>query len=102
MIKPKDAKWADYFITKYKVDVNHLGKAGSVGDEPAINVAAFNNNVEGLKTLVKNGANINLATSQGINAIQKAAQHNSLNAAKYLIEQKANLKGYNSTYFNAI
>jgi len=102
MIKEKDAKWAEYFITKYKVDVNHLGKAGSVGDEPAINVAAFNNNVEGLKTLVKNGANINLATSQGINAIQKAAQHNSLDAAKYLVEQKANLKGYNSTFFNAV
>jgi len=102
MIKAKDANWAEYFITKYKVDVNHLGKAGSAGDEPAINVAAFNNNVEGLKTLVKNGANINLSTSQGINAIQKAAQHNSLDAAKYLIEQKANLKGYNSTFFNAV
>jgi len=102
MIKAKDANWAEYFITKYKVDVNHLGKAGSAGDEPAINVAAFNNNVEGLKTLVKNGANINLSTSQGINAIQKAAQRNSLNAAKYLIEQKANLKGYNATYFNAV
>jgi len=102
MIKAKDANWADYFITTYKVDVNHLGKAGSAGDEPAINVAAFNNNVEGLKTLVKNGANINLSTSQGINAIQKAAQHNSLDAAKYLIEQKANLKGYNSTFFNAV
>jgi len=102
MVQPKDAKWAEYFITKYKVDVNHLGKAGSVGDEPAVNVAAFNNNVEGLKTLVKNGANINLSTSQGINAIQKAAQHNSLDAAKYLIEQKANLKGYNSTFFNAV
>ena len=102
MIKGKDAGWADYFITKYKVDVNHLGKAGSVGDEPAINEAAFFDNVEGLKVLVKNGANINLATSQGINAIQKAAQRNSLNAAKYLIEQKANLNGYNTTYFNAI
>jgi ankyrin repeat protein len=102
MIQTKDAKWADYFITKYKVDVNHLGKAGSVGDEPAINMAAFNNNVEGLKILVKNGAKVNLSTSQGINAIQKAAQHNSLDAAKYLIEQKANLNGYNSTFFNAV
>lgn len=102
MIQPKAAKWAEYFITTYKVDVNHLGKAGSNGDEPAINVAAFNNNVEGLKTLVKNGANINLSTSQGINAIQKAAQRNSLDAAKYLIEQKANLNGYNSTFFNAV
>ena len=102
MIQPKAAKWAEYFITKYKVDVNHLGQAGSNGDEPAINLAAFNNNVEGLKILVKNGANINLSTSQGINAIQKAASHNSLDAAKYLIEQKANLNGYNSTYFNAI
>jgi len=102
MIKAKDANWAEYFITKHKVDVNHLGKAGSVGDEPAVNVAAFNNNVEGLKILVKNGANINLSTSQGINAIQKAAQHNSLDAAKYLIEQKANLKGYNATFFNAV
>ena len=102
MINAKNAGWADYFITKYKVDVNHLGKAGSVGDEPAINEAAFFDNVEGLKVLVKNGANINLSTSQGINAIQKAAQRNSLNAAKYLIELKANLKGYNSTYFNAI
>jgi len=102
MIQPKAAKWAEYFITTYKVDVNHLGKAGSNGDEPAINVAAFNNNVEGLKTLVKNGANINLSSSVGINAIQKAAQHNSLDAAKYLIEQKANLKGYNSTFFNAV
>jgi len=102
MIQPKSAKWAEYFITTYKVDVNHLNKAGSNGDEPAINVAAFNNNVEGLKVLVKNGANINLSTSQGINAIQKAAFHNSLDAAKYLIEQKANLKGYNSTFFNAV
>lgn len=102
MIKGKDAGWADYFITKYKVDVNHLGKAGSDGDEPAINQAAFFDNVEGLKMLVNHGANINLSTSQGINAIQKAAQHNSLNAAKYLIEQKANLNGYNSTFFNAI
>jgi len=102
MIKAKDAGWADYFITKYKVDVNHLGKAGSLGDEPAINEAAFFDNVEGLKMLVNHGANINLATSQGINAIQKAAQRNSLNAAKYLIEQKANLNGYNSTFFNAI
>ncbi len=102
MTNAKFASWADYFITTYKVDVNHLGKAGSAGDEPAINVAAFNNNVEGLKTLVKNGANINLATSQGITAIQKAASHNSLDAAKYLIEQKANLKGYNSTFFNAV
>jgi ankyrin repeat protein len=102
MINAKDAKWAEYFITKYKVDVNHVGQAGSNGDEPAINLAAFNNNVEGLKILVKNGANINLSSSQGINAIQKAASHNSLDAAKYLIEQKANLNGYNSTYFNAI
>ena len=46
MIKAKDANWAEYFITTYKVDVNHHGKAGSVGDEPAINVASFNNNVE--------------------------------------------------------
>ena len=102
MINPKNAKWADYFITTYKVDVNHLNKPGSNGDEPAINEAAFFDNVEGLKVLVNHGANINLSTSQGINAIQKAAQHNSLNAAKYLIEQKANLKGYNATYFNAV
>ncbi|MBU1013044.1 MAG: ankyrin repeat domain-containing protein [Bacteroidetes bacterium] len=102
MIRPKDAKWADYLITTYKVDVNHLGKARTTGDEPAINVASYFNNVEGLKLLVKHGANINLSTSQGINAIQTAAQRNSLDAAKYLIEQKAILKGYNSTYFNAI
>ena len=102
MIEAKQAKWADYFITTYKVDVNHLGKAGSGGDEPAINVAASFNNVEGLKLLVKHGANINLSNSQGINAIQMAAQHNSLDAAKYLIEQNANLKGYNSVFFNAI
>lgn len=102
MIRPKDAKWADYFITTYKVDVNHLGKARTTGDEPAINVASYFNNVEGLKLLVKHGANINLSTSQGINAIQTAAQRNSLDAAKYLIEQKAILKGYNSTYMNAV
>ncbi len=102
MINAKNAKWAEYFITTYKVDVNHLGQAGSNGDEPAINLAAFNNNVEGLKILVNHGANINLSTSQGINAIQKAASHNCIDAAKYLIEQKANLNGYNSTYFNAI
>ena len=102
MTNAKFASWADYFITTYKVDVNHLGKAGTAGDDPAINVAAFFDNVEGLKVLVKNGANINLATSQGINGIQKAASHNSLNAAKYLIEQKANLNGYNATFFNAI
>lgn len=101
MVNPKFATWAEYFITKYKVDVNHLNKAGSNGDEPAINLAAFFDNVEGLKVLVKNGANINLSTSQGINAIQKAAQRNSLNAAKYLTEQKANLTGYNSIYMNA-
>jgi uncharacterized protein len=102
MIQPKQAKWAEYFITKYKVDVNHLGKAGTAGDEPALSVAAFHNNVEGLKLLVRQGANINLASSQGINAIQTAAQRNSLDAAKYLIQQNANLKGYNSVYFNAI
>ncbi len=98
MLEAKQAKWAEYFITKYKVDVNHQWG----GNEPAIIVAASFNNVVGLKLLVKYGANIHLATSQGINAIQKAAQHNSLDAAKYLIEQKANLKGYNSVYFNAI
>ncbi|MDD2307078.1 MAG: ankyrin repeat domain-containing protein [Prolixibacteraceae bacterium] len=102
MIQAKHANWADYFITTYKVDVNHLGKAGSVGDEPAVNVASFFNNVEGLKTLVKHGANLNLSTSQGITAIQKAAQRNSLDAAKYLIEQKVKLNGYNSTFFNAV
>jgi len=102
MTNAKFASWADYFITTYKVDVNHLGKAGTAGDEPAINVAAFFNNVEGLKTLVKNGANVNLSTSQGITAIQSAAQRNSLDAAKYLIEQKAKLNGYNSTFFNAV
>ena len=102
MIKAKDANWAEYFITKYKVDVNHLGKAGSNGDEPAVNAASFFNNVEGLKILVKHDANINLSSSQGINAIQKAAQRNSLEAAKYLIQQNAVLNGYNSTYFNAI
>jgi len=102
MVNAKQVNWADYFITKYKVDVNHLGKAETAGDEPAINNAAFHNNVEGLKLLVKHGATINLATSQGINAIQKAAQRNSLDAAKYLIEQKANLNGYNSLYFNAV
>ena len=102
MANAKFASWADYFITTYKVDVNHLGKAGTAGDEPAINVAAFFNNVEGLKTLVKNGANVNLSTSQGITAIQSAAQRNSLDAAKYLIEQKAKLNGYNSVFFNAI
>jgi ankyrin repeat protein len=102
MIKAKDVKWAEYFITKYKVDVNHLGKAGTNGDEPAINVAAFWNNVEGINFLLKHGANINFSTSQGVNAIQMAAQHNSLEAAKYLIEQKAKLNGYNSVFFNAI
>ncbi len=102
MIQAKHANWADYFITTYKVDVNHLGKAGSVGDEPAVNVASFFNNVEGLKTLVKHGANLNLSTSQGITAIQMAAQRNSLDAAKYLIEQKVKLNGYNSTFFNAV
>ena len=102
MLKAKHVKWAEYFITKYKVDVNHLGKAGSPGDEPAVNVASSFNNVEGLKLLVKYGANINLSTSQGINAIQMAAQRNSLDAAKYLLEQNANLKGYNSVFFNAI
>ena len=102
MANAKFASWADYFITTYKVDVNHLGKAGTAGDEPAINVAAFFNNVEGLKTLVKNGANINLPTSQGITAIQSAAQRNSLDAAKYLIEQKAKLNGYNSVFLNAV
>jgi len=102
MFKAKYVQWAEYFITKYKVDVNHLGKAGTDGDEPAVNVAASFNNVEGLKLLVKYGAKINLSTSQGINAIQTAAQSNSLDAAKYLIEQKAKLKGYNSVYFNAI
>ena len=102
MQNAKQANWAEYFITKYKVDVNHLGKAGSNGDEPAINEAAFWNNVEGIKLLLKHGANINLSTSQGINAVQMAAQHNSLDAAKYLIEQNANLKGYNSVFFNAI
>jgi ankyrin repeat protein len=102
MIQAKHVNWAEYFITTYKVDVNHLGKARTHGDEPAVNVAAEFNNVEGLKLLVKHGANINLATSQGINAIQTAAQRNSLDAAKYLIEQKAVLNGYNSTYFNAI
>ncbi|MFA9392911.1 MAG: ankyrin repeat domain-containing protein [Prolixibacteraceae bacterium] len=102
MMQPKQAKWAEYFIITYKVDVNHLGKAGSYGDEPAVNVASSFNNVEGLKLLVKHGANINLSTSQGINAIQMAASHNSLDAAKYLIAQKTILKGYNSVYFNAI
>ncbi len=102
MVQAKQAKWADYFITKYKVDVNHLGKAGTLADEPAVNIAASFNNVEGLKLLVKNGANINLATSQGINAIQMAAQRNSLDAAKYLIEQKAKLDGYNSAFMNAV
>ena len=102
MLKAKDVRWAEYFITKYKVDVNHLGKAGTGGDEPAINQAAHWNNVEGLKVLLKHGANINLSTSQGINAIQMAAQNNSLDAAKYLIEQNAKLKGYNSVFFNAI
>ena len=102
MLKAKDVKWAEYFITKYKVDVNHLGKAGTAADEPAINVAAFWNNVEGINFLLKHGANINLSTSQGINAIQMAAQNNSLDAAKYLIEQKAKLTGYNSVFFNAV
>jgi len=102
MIQAKHVSWAEYFITKYKVDVNRLGKAGSAGDEPAVNVASHFNNVEGLKLLVKHGANINLSTSKGINALQMAAQRNSLNTAKYLIEQKANLNGYNSLFFNAI
>ncbi len=102
MLKAKHVPWAEYFVTKYKVDVNHLGKAGTGGDEPAVNVASSFNNVEGLKFLVKQGANINLTTSQGINAIQMAAQRNSLDAAKYLIEQKAKLNGYNSVFFNAV
>jgi ankyrin repeat protein len=102
MIQAKHVGWAEYFITKYKVDVNRLGKAGSAGDEPAVNVASHFNNVEGLKLLVKHGAIINLSTSKGINALQMAAQRNSLDAAKYLIEQKANLNGYNSLFFNAI
>lgn len=95
-------KWAEYFITKYKVDVNYRGKAKTNGDQPAINVAALHNNVEGLKLLVKHGADINNSTSQGINAMQMAAQGNSLDAAKYLIQLKANIKGYNSAYFNAV
>jgi ankyrin repeat protein len=102
MTEAKTADWADYFITSYKVDVNHLGKAGSLGDDPAINEAARQNNVEGLKVLVKHGADVNLSTSQGINAIQMAAGKNSLDAAKYLIKQKVVLNGYNSLYFNAI
>jgi ankyrin repeat protein len=102
MTEAKTADWADYFITSYKVDVNHLGKAGSLGDDPAINEAARQNNVEGLKVLVKHGADVNLSTSKGINAIQMAAGKNSLDAAKYLIKQKVVLNGYNSLYFNAI
>jgi ankyrin repeat protein len=102
MILAKHANWAEYFITKYKVDVNYLGKAGSAGDEPAINVASQFDNVEGLKLLVKHGANVNLANSRGITAVQMAAHKNSLKAAKYLIDQKAKLNGYNSTFFNAV
>ena len=102
MMKAKDVKWAEYFITKYKVDVNHLGQPRTTADEPAINVAAFWNNVEGIKFLLNNGAKIDLSTSQGINAIQMAAQHNSLDAARYLIEQKAKISGYNSVSYNAM
>ena len=102
MTQAKQAKWAEYFISKYKVDVNHLGTAGLHGDEPAVNVASYHNNMEGLKILVKHGTNINLSTSQGITAIQSAAQRNSVDAAKYLIQQNALLKGYNSVYCNAI
>lgn len=102
MVSAKYADWADYFITNYNVNVNHIGKAGSHGDVPAINEAASNNNVKGLSVLFKHGADVNLSTSQGINAIQLAAQHNSLDATKYLIANKAKLNGYNSLYFNAI
>ena len=102
MVKAKNANWADYFITKYNVDVNYLGKAGSLGDVPAINDASLFNNVEGLKVLVKHGANINLSTSQGIRAIHMAAAKNNLDAAKYLINQGAILDGYNSLYLNTI
>lgn len=102
MIDAKDAEWAEYFIKKYKVDVNYIGKAGSIGDEIAINTAASFNNVAGLDVLFKHGAKVNLSTSQGINAIQTAALHNSLDAAKYLIEKGTKVNGYNSLFFNAI
>jgi len=102
MEKAKDLKWAEYFVTKYKVDVSHLGKARTSADVPAINDAALFNNVEGIKFLLKHGENINHSSSQGFNAIQTAAQHNSLDAAKYLIEQHAKLNGYNSVFFNAV
>jgi len=102
MANAKYAEWADYFITKYAVDVNHLGKAKFSGDMPAICDAARFNNVEGLKVLIKHGANINLATSQGLNAIQVAASSNSLDFAKYLIKEKVVLNGYNSLYMNAL
>lgn len=102
MQKAKDLNWAEYFVTKYKVDVTHLGQPRTAADEPAINAAAFWNNVEGIKFLQKHGENVNHSSSQGFNAIQMAAQRNSLDAAKYLIEQKAKITGYNSVFFNAI
>ncbi len=102
MVNATQAEWADYFITTHKVDVNHLGKARFSGDMPAICDAARFNNVEGLKVLIKHGANINLSTSQGLNAIQVAASSNSLDFAKYLISQGVVLDGYNSMYMNAI
>jgi len=102
MQNAKDLKWAEYFVTKYKVDVTHLGQPRTASDVPAINEAALWNNVEGIKFLQKHGENVNHSSSQGFNAIQMAAQRNSLDAAKYLIEQKAKITGYNSVFFNAV
>ena len=41
MTNAKYAAWAEYFITKYKVDVNHLGKARTGGFSLVVDTAKY-------------------------------------------------------------
>ena len=70
---------------KLKADVNYIRKHRH--GESALHIAATHNNVDAIKLLLLNGANVNAKDYDNWSALHKAARNNNVEASKHLFMQ---------------
>lgn len=70
--------------------VNFKNSANSINNEEFVN-AAIQGNLDKVKTLIKNGANIDAIDNRGVTALIGASTSGKLEVVKYLITQGANI-----------
>jgi len=70
-----DIDFAEFILTK-GADVNETATSGDVAGWAAIHYAASNGNVELIKFLIKNGANVNTVTADGKTPLSLAGSSN--------------------------